>query len=398
MYYLGQIPGCIFWGWYADRRGRKEAMIIILICKGCIPRSSVGNIVCITGFGLSSNYYLSLVIRFIHGLTDGSLGVTKIILAEISNDRNISLGSSFFFVSVAVGRLLGPLLARVCTDEKITRALNQILPILGDRPFLLPFLLTAFCFIITLVSFVFFSVDTISEEEIQTAHEYQAQMKRDLSGIFRKNPLDGYDSHEQLLLQYHKYSKVSSILKDRDILLAVCIYFINSFVQMVFDAVFPSILVNKRQFGGFEMALSDVSTLQMMASPISIATGTSFAAGVTRSAAEPGMESAVDVSEAEQRVHGSHHGVHDAVPAAVAGEPQRGRGAVLRGVRGVRRVPADSLRVVHVEMGGGVEGRICTVLLANVSYKEFRGSIVGVAQTIGGVGRFIVGVERGGDA
>ena len=104
-------------------------MIIILICKGCIPRSSVGNIVCITGFGLSSNYYLSLVIRFIHGLTDGSLGVTKIILAEISNDRNISLGSSFFFVSVAVGRLLGPLLARVCTDEKITRALNQILPL-----------------------------------------------------------------------------------------------------------------------------------------------------------------------------------------------------------------------------------------------------------------------------
>ena len=49
-------------------------------------------------------------------------------------------------------------------------------------------------------------------------------------------------------------------------------------------------------------------------------------------------------------------------------------------------------------MGGGVEGRICTVLLANVSYKEFRGSIVGVAQTIGGVGRFIVGVEREGDA
>ena len=244
-------------------------MIIILICKGCIPRSSVGNIVCITGFGLSSNYYLSLVIRFIHGLTDGSLGVTKIILAEISNDRNISLGSSFFFVSVAVGRLLGPLLARVCTDEKITRALNQILPILGDRPFLLPFLLTAFCFIITLVSFVFFSVDTISEEEIQTAHEDQAQMKRDLSGIFRKNPLDGYDSHEQLLLQYHKYSKVSSILKDRDVLCAVLLYGFHTLAQMAFDSLLPSVLVNERAKGGFELDSRVIGYIQMASCPLS---------------------------------------------------------------------------------------------------------------------------------
>ena len=32
MFFLGQIPGSIFWGWFADSYGRRSAMIIISIC------------------------------------------------------------------------------------------------------------------------------------------------------------------------------------------------------------------------------------------------------------------------------------------------------------------------------------------------------------------------------
>ena len=35
---------------------------------------------------------------------------------------------------------------------------------------------------------------------------------------------------------------------------------------------------------------------------------------------------------------------------------------------------------------------ISIVIVSNVSYKEFRGTIMGLSQTIGGLGRFIVGV------
>ena len=30
MFYLGQIPGSFFWGWFADHYGRKAAMISII--------------------------------------------------------------------------------------------------------------------------------------------------------------------------------------------------------------------------------------------------------------------------------------------------------------------------------------------------------------------------------
>ena len=90
------------------------------------------NILCIFGLGLSKNYYVSLGIRLIHGLTDGTLGVSKTIIAEISNDRNISLGTSFIFVGLSVGRLLGPFLCSIFTDATFVNQLLQHLPFLKE--------------------------------------------------------------------------------------------------------------------------------------------------------------------------------------------------------------------------------------------------------------------------
>ena len=87
-----------------------------------------------------------------------------------------------------------------------------------------------------------------------------------MSGILRKSNLTSYDSHEQLLLQYHKYSSYSSILKDRDILLAVLLYFILTLVQMSIDGLIPSVLSNRKIYGGFEMSIADISFITMSAS------------------------------------------------------------------------------------------------------------------------------------
>lgn len=81
-------------------------------------------------FGVSKNYYFSLVIRLIHGLADGTLGVNKTIIAELSNSRNISLGTSFIFAGGAVGRILGPLFSSYLTDANVIAPLIKIFPFL----------------------------------------------------------------------------------------------------------------------------------------------------------------------------------------------------------------------------------------------------------------------------
>ena len=59
--------------------------------------------VCTFAFGLSRSFSRSLVIRFLHGLVDGSLPLAKTIISEISNDKNIAIGTSQFFVGTAIG-------------------------------------------------------------------------------------------------------------------------------------------------------------------------------------------------------------------------------------------------------------------------------------------------------
>ena len=72
----------------------------------------------------------SLVIRLFHGLTDGTLNVTKTIITEISNDRNIALGTSFIFIGISVGRLVGPLMSGYLTDPVVVKPITDLIPFL----------------------------------------------------------------------------------------------------------------------------------------------------------------------------------------------------------------------------------------------------------------------------
>lgn len=91
-----------------------------------------------------------------------------------------------------------------------------------------------------------------------------------MSGILRKSGIESCDSHEQLLLQYHKYSSYSSILKDKDILLVVLEYFLLCLVQMAFDGIIPSVLSNRKELGGFSMDIADISFINMAIAPVAL--------------------------------------------------------------------------------------------------------------------------------
>ena len=86
--------------------------------------------ICTSGLGISSNYYFTLIIRLIQGFADGALNVTKTMIAEISNERNLPLGTSFVFLGTAIGRLMGPLLGGYLSHPENYSSLTKHFPIL----------------------------------------------------------------------------------------------------------------------------------------------------------------------------------------------------------------------------------------------------------------------------
>lgn len=102
-YFVGCVPGAVLWGNIADTIGRKITMIITLLCNKGLQISFIVNVVFIGALGFCTDFKTSVVIRFFTGLIDGTIPISKTMLTEISNSRNISLGTSFFFVGSSFG-------------------------------------------------------------------------------------------------------------------------------------------------------------------------------------------------------------------------------------------------------------------------------------------------------
>ena len=89
---------------------------------------AIVNVFCIFALGISRNYYLSLFIRLLHGLSDGLLNVSKTILSELSNDRNTSFVISLNYLGGVIGRLIGPLMSGYLASEDFIRPLAAKYP------------------------------------------------------------------------------------------------------------------------------------------------------------------------------------------------------------------------------------------------------------------------------
>ena len=102
-YFVGQIPGSLFWGRLGDTIGRKTSIVITLLGDDSVKNLWIVSALCLVLFGFSTNFTLSVWIRFLHGLLDGAIPLGKTILSEISNEKNIAFGTSQFFVGTSIG-------------------------------------------------------------------------------------------------------------------------------------------------------------------------------------------------------------------------------------------------------------------------------------------------------
>ncbi|KAF5177895.1 Zinc induced facilitator-like [Thalictrum thalictroides] len=81
---FGRALTSIFWGVIADRYGRKP---VILIC-------TVSVVLFNTLFGLSTSFWMAVVIRFLLGCMNGLLGPMQAYASEVSREEHQALALS----------------------------------------------------------------------------------------------------------------------------------------------------------------------------------------------------------------------------------------------------------------------------------------------------------------
>ncbi|KAJ3751638.1 MFS general substrate transporter [Lentinula raphanica] len=158
-YYAGIIESAFFlaecftvmlWGMASDRFGRRPILLL----------GPLGLCLATLCFGLSTQYRELMIFRSIQGAFNGNIGVSKTILAELSDSTNIaqifSLAPMIWGMGVIMGPSIGGVLAN--PEEQFPSTLGKI-ALLRAHPFFLP------CAVVALFAFLFFLVALIGLKE-----------------------------------------------------------------------------------------------------------------------------------------------------------------------------------------------------------------------------------------
>ena len=139
----------------SDKHGRKNLIIL----------GSVGTVLSILMFGFSTSLWWAILSRFLSGLLNGNLGISKSLIGEISNSQTQAQSFGLMGVGWAIGSILGAsfggLLARPAV--KWPHAFGET--IFERFPYLLISLVNAIVVLIAIVANFIFLKEPIRKKE-----------------------------------------------------------------------------------------------------------------------------------------------------------------------------------------------------------------------------------------
>ncbi|KAH9023073.1 major facilitator superfamily domain-containing protein [Lactarius deliciosus] len=96
-FYAAEVATMLQWNRLSDRVGRKPILLSGLL----------GTTVSITMFGLSRSFWKLALCRFLSGALNGNIGVSKSVVAELTDDSNVARGFSLLPLGAVVGYIIG---------------------------------------------------------------------------------------------------------------------------------------------------------------------------------------------------------------------------------------------------------------------------------------------------
>ncbi|KAL8594413.1 hypothetical protein ACOMHN_018121 [Nucella lapillus] len=127
--FAGRAVGSFFWGWLADLKGRRLVLLVTILFNGLFSFL----------FGFADSLPLAMVLRFLAGLVNGTVGVAKTVLYDVSDNTNQAFSMSILSIAWGLGLILGPTIGGYLALPA-TKYPSVFSPqgFFADYPFLLP--------------------------------------------------------------------------------------------------------------------------------------------------------------------------------------------------------------------------------------------------------------------
>mmetsp|Transcript_57798 Transcript_57798/g.172521 ORF Transcript_57798/g.172521 Transcript_57798/m.172521 type:complete len:547 (-) Transcript_57798:118-1758(-) len=269
---LGRTFSSYLWGIYADRYGRRNALILSLILSGFFSLL----------FGVSQNFWSAMVTRFFLGFSNGIQGTAKTLVTELAygDEKLETRGTGLVIGMRSYGFLLSPAIGGVLADPlrqyPASSAVKSFAPLLSKFPFILPNLVGALMCMVAIFFVTSLVEETLPEDRrrdskfvfidlwcyISKKMFYRGTTERvEKRHLLSPTETEGRESFvSQDITSEDDHPCMSSIWKRSHTRQHLQAYWLFSFVVVCVDEAFPLFCISKN--GG--LALSEASIGKML--------------------------------------------------------------------------------------------------------------------------------------
>ncbi|KAJ4720470.1 zinc induced facilitator-like 1 [Melia azedarach] len=235
---VGRALTSVFWGMIADRYGRKPVIII----------GTTTVVIFNTLFGLSVNFWMALITRFLLGSLNGTLAPIKAYASEIFREEHQGLGMSTVSTAWGIGLVIGPALGGFLAQpaEKFPSIFSKE-SLFGKFPYFLPCLtISAFAFGVTIASC----------HLPETLHKHDEE---DVSSDVSYDALERAASDTEV--KQHKEAGATakkSLFQNWPLMSSIIVYCVFSLYEMAYTEIFSLWAVSPRKYGGLAYSTENV--------------------------------------------------------------------------------------------------------------------------------------------
>jgi MFS family permease len=135
VFFLAESLTVLIWAIASDKFGRRPILIF----------GPLGLAIATLCFGLSTKYFELVLFRSVQGIFNGNIGVSKTVLAELSDPTNVARIYSFSGPTWTAGIIFGSFIGGYLSNpqERFPSHIGKI-PLLQDHPYFLPCAFVAF--------------------------------------------------------------------------------------------------------------------------------------------------------------------------------------------------------------------------------------------------------------
>ncbi|XP_023541271.1 protein ZINC INDUCED FACILITATOR-LIKE 1 [Cucurbita pepo subsp. pepo] len=262
---IGRLLTSVFWGIVADRYGRKPVILFGIISL----------IIFNTLFGLSLNYWMAVITRFLLGSLNGILGPIKAYAIESVGVEYQAIAISSISTTWGVSLILGPAIGGYLAQpaEKFPSIFSSE-GLFGRFPYFLPCLCTSVLAVATGIISLWLPESLHSHDENVPSPSRTYEALEDQPG-----DCDGKEATQTD--EQNEMPSKSSLFKNWELMSAIVVYCMFSLHDMAYVEIFSLWAVSSRQLGGLNFTSGDVGE---------VLTITGFSVFVFQSSLYPSVE------------------------------------------------------------------------------------------------------------